>query len=354
MLRTTIESQLIEMSETATSDFKHPLLTTVKFIFADDKPNGNNQGIAYDDFDSVMQSAIDMPIKMRFLGEAGAGGHSGSVTIGHIRGMEKEDVEDGSHRLIADGILYTGEYPEEVEFLKTAYAAGKAPGASWEIDYKDAKQEGLTSWLKGIVTRAATFVRNPAYGTRTALLALASNNNITDEELSTELLAIAKEISPKIPVKGGSNKVEEEIKKLQAELEAKNKEITNLLAEKETLTTAKAELETKISEQTVALAEIAKAKLISERTVLAAEAGLKIEPADALAKKQEIWASMNEDAFAGYLEDLKAVAVKAPTAPRLALAGRGEVLPRPGNPSEDGSVGIDDMKATFRALNRLQ
>lgn len=344
-----------EMQEIATSDFKHPLLKRVRFVFADDKPNGNNQGIAYEDFEDVKQSGIDMPIKMKFLGEAGAGGHTGSVTFGHIKDIEEDVLADGTHRLIANGVLYASEYPEEVKYLDAALAEGKAPGASWEVVYSDVEKDGPVSWLKKIVTSAATFVRNPAYGTRTALLALASTTDITDEELSKELLGIVEEIRPKINVEGGSNTVEKELEKLQAELDAKVEELKTAKELNETLTTAKAELETKITSQDEVIAEFKKSQLIADRTAKVAEAGLKVETdADKLSKKQEYWISLSEDQFAEYLADLQSAAsAKEPLETKKGLAALlNNPVPRVDPKDGDESISYDELKASFRSRNR--
>lgn len=339
------------ISEVSVSeDYKHPLLKYVSFVFADDKPNGNNQGIEYADFEDVKKTAIDMPVKMKYLGEAGAGGHVGSVTIGHIRSITEEDMADGSHRLVAGAVLYSGEYPQEVKYLEESHAEGKAPGASWEVIYGDVKKDGPVSWLKKIITSAATFVRNPAYGTRTALLALASDQSISDDQLNENLLTILEEIRPKNGTKGGSNKVDEELKKLQAELEAKIKEIERLTAENTALTTAKAELETTIKDQGDKIATYERETLVADRTAKVAEAGLKVADSD-LERKQNMWISLSEEAFAEYLEDIKAAKATVKEE-KKATAGLSLSLPRPNPNPSVATVTIEDLKGTFRDRNR--
>lgn len=335
----------------AMSDFSHPLLKRVRFVFADDKPNGNNQGIEHSDFAEVKQSAINMPIKMRYMGEAGAGGHLGSVTMGHIVDIEEDQTEDGTHRLIANGVLYASEYPKEIAYLENALAEGTAPGASWEVVYKDVKTEGPVSWLKKILTSAATFVRNPAYGTRTALLALASADDMSDEKLFDELVTIANEIRPKNTLKGGSNKVEEELEKVKAELAAKIAEIEVLTTEKETLATAKAELESEITSQKEVIDSYKRSELVANRTAKVAEAGLKIETdPEKLAAKQDFWVELSENAFNQYVADLKEV--KPVEKVRVGLAGLTETLPRLNPVLDTEKLTINDLKETFRQRNR--
>lgn len=182
------------ISEVLPQDFVHPGLRTVRFIFCDDQPNENGQGIEYSDFAELKQSAIGTPIKVKFLGK-GVGGHYSSIPIGHIKAMSEREAEGGVHQLIADGILYAEEYPDEVEYLAHSFAEGKAPGVSWELSYNSERsivKNGI-QWLKGLLTRAATFVSDPAYGNRTAILALASNRNIDAAQFMEELTMLVGE-----------------------------------------------------------------------------------------------------------------------------------------------------------------
>lgn len=342
-----------EMKKVAYSDFKHPLLRKVRFIFADDKPNRNNQGIEYEDFELAKQTAIHMPIKMRYLATADqAGGHTGSITFGHITDMTEETLADGTHQLIGEGVLYKEEFPREIEYLDRAFAEDQAPGSSFEIVYKEVKKEGPIEWLKNFTTSAVTFVRHPAYGTRTALLALASDNNISDSELNNTLFGIVENIRPKNDLKGGSNTVEKELEDLKAELEKIKAENTRLLEANGTLTTAKAELETTVGEQGKAIAEYQRTTLVADRTTKVAEAGLIVPEAD-LERKQAYWVSLAEDTFAEYLEDIKVMKALAPKEEtKKAIASLKIDLPRPNPTTGVETLSIDDLKETFRDRNR--
>lgn len=347
-----LDAKLQSIFEEATAGVRNPLLTVASWIFTDDKPNANKQGIKVEEFDDIIANSVDMPIKMRYQGEAK--GHLGSVTIGHIRSMTKDTLENGTNVLKAEGVLYKGEYPKEVEYLQEALANGEAPGCSWELNYTDEEIDGPIQWLKGIITKAATFVKFPAYGNRTKLLALASDENISDDELSQELSALAQEIRPKNDNKGGSNKVtEEEIKALQDQLEALQKQ-------NETLTTANAELETTNTElktdneaKDAKIAEYEKKELVASRTAQAQEAGLVVEDSE-LAAKQEFWASMSEQIWTNYLADIKKVAAK-PDPKKTAAASARITIPRPDATASAGStesVTPEMLKATFRNRNR--
>lgn len=345
---TEFTSSLLSIAE-EWQHFHHPGLRYVRFVFCDDKPNQNKQGVEYEDFAEVIASAINTPIKMRFLGEA-AGSHIGSVSIGHITDMEENTLEDGTHQLIADGVLYASEYPDEIEYLEEAFADNKAPGISFEINYDASKavvKDGVT-WIKSLLTRAATFVRNPAYGTRTALLALASNNSLNDKELAEGLSAIANELRPKITIEGGNNKVEEDLKKVREELdelklklsEAATK-ITDLETANASLTTEKDELQKDLDVKIASLATVAREQLIATRTAAVAEAGMTIETDEAkLTKKQEFWAKMDEEGFAEYVEDLKAAAKVAPKKSAALASASRNTVPRIVDTEETGLSGL--------------
>ena len=362
-LRTTVfTSSLLSIAKASSEGhFHHPGLRYVRFVFLDDQPNENKLGVEYEDFGAVAESAIGTPIKMRFLGES-AGSHIGSIPIGHITDMTENTTETGVHQLIADGVLYAAEYPDEIDYLETAFASDKAPGISFEIAYEQAKavvKEGIT-WIKNVVTRAATFVRNPAYGTRTALLALASNNSISDEDFADGLTAIANEMRPKNTNKGGNNTVEKELEELKAKYEALEKNFTKVTEEKAaletanaSLTTEKDELQKKNDAHEVTLAAVAKEKLIAARTKAVAEAGITLESDEAkLQKKQEFWARMDEEGFAEYVDDLKAAAkpAKSTRFETIASASRERAVPKITGDADGGSLA--ELKARLGSYSR--
>lgn len=350
------------ITELLPDSWKHPSLSHIKVVFCDDQPNSNNQGVEYEDFEQVKKSAIGTPVKMRFLGTT-AGGHHGSIPIGHIRDMYEEEVEN-VHRLIADVVLYAEEYPDEVEYLAHKWTEaqagmGEAPGVSFEMSYKDSVIKNGVQWIKNIITRAATFVRNPAYGNRTAILAWASDKSISDEEFNATIQAFISETSPKNTTEGGNNRMEEELKTLKAEFEALKKETAETLATKDeeikTLTTQVSTLTTESSEKDTVIAEYKGKELVGERTAVLAEAGITIEV------KPERISKMDEDEFTQYVEDLKAVmAAGKPkggnaAAGKLALASASSRLPRFGTgASSDDTVTVEGLKNKLGTLSRLR
>lgn len=321
---TVITSSLSGLS-TASADghYHNPSLRYAQFVFCDDQPNENHQGIKHEDFPEVAASAIGTPVKMRFLGEA-AGAHVGAIPIGHITDME-EHAEGGVNSLVAQAVLYASDYPDEIEYLEEAFAGNKAPGISFELAYSSSVVENGISWLKGLVTRAAAFVKNPAYGTRTALLALASNNSLTDEQFADGLKAIANELQPKNTDKGGNIKVEKELEEIKAKLEVAEKALAEKTTELETanasittLTTEKDALQSKVTEGETALAEIARKNMITTRAATLAEAGMKLD-ADVEKLATKHWVALDDTAFAEYVDDLKG-AIKDATPVKTGLA----------------------------------
>lgn len=350
-------SSLLDISMASTvGHFHNPGLRYAKFVFCDDQANENGQGIEYEDFDIVAQSGIGTPVKMRFLGEA-VSAHVGSIPIGHITEMVENTLDSGVHQLIAQAVLYANEYPDEIGYLEEAFANNKAPGISFEMTYKDAVVKAGVSWLKGIITRAATFVRNPAYGSRTALLALASSTDISEEDLSKGLSAFAEEFRPKTTTKGGNNKVtEEELQAKLTEAQTKITELTTKVGELETanasLVTDKEALSTQLSEKDTALAAFAEKELVAKRTQTITDAGIKIETdPEKLSKKQAFWVHMDEEAFAEYVDDLK-VASK-PEKAALASLHRAEAsrvaVPRL---APEAGANLSDLKSRLGSLSR--
>ena len=338
----------------AQSDFVNPFLTIVKFVFADDKPNANNMAIPFDEFAALKLSAIGMPIKIRFLGK-GLGGHTGSVPVGHIRDMEVETLEDESHRLVAEGVLYNDEYPEVVEFLKESFDTGDAPGISWEISYKESIVDKGIQWLKGVVARAATFVKHPAYGTRTALLALASDKTLSDEDIEKEVVDMAHNFESQH--QGGSKNVEleealQKIKDLEAQIAEKDTALVEAKAETETVRAEAVDLKVEVDELVTKVNNFEKTLLVESRTKVVVDAGVQV-PTDSeeLAKKQEFWAAMSEELFTEYVSDLAAVAKAVPEKKASA-----SVLQLPkisvDTSTNNGAVSAESLRNKMRSLSR--
>lgn len=348
---------IAEISDVPADD-GHPLLAKIKFIFATDEGKnlstsrgGLKQGIKAEDFDEVIRTAVNAPIKMRYLGfRGGVGNHVGSIPIGHITKMEKIVLDDGVNALEAEAVLYKEEYPDEVDYLKTAYAANEAPGISYEVRHDVDKSiiENGVEWIKDLITQAATIVRSPAYGSRTAILALASNKELSTEAFNEEVLSI---ITPQEADKGGSNMDEKdkEITRLTAlaaekeeALTNKNTEVTNLTTELEKvkgdLVSAQTENET-----------LKRTVLVESRAKAYAEAGLAFdEDAEKAKAKKELLAKMEDDVFNAYIADLKEAATKKTAAALASASDRG--VPR--LTATEKNESLDDLKAGLRGISR--
>lgn len=354
---TQFKSTIAEIVDVPTGDYKNPFLTKIKFVFADNGVNVNNQGIEEDDFDEVIQTSINMPIKMSFTG-AGAGNHYLATPIGHITNMIKES-EDSTSKLIGEAVLYKEEFPEEVQYLKDSYAEGDSPGISWELAYADSVVKNGVEWLKNIVTMAAAFVGKPAYGKRTSLLAIASqvDNDAFMSDLK-DLITSWEEKSKGIAE--GGNRVDElekakaaveELTAKLAELQEKFDAQTEALnAQSEALTGATETVQTLKSEKEELQTEVAsykKTALVAERTAKVAEAGIKFElEGEALTQKQDLWASMSDEVFSAYLADLA-----------VAKSQRADASSHQGDlPRFTGASGtettLEDLKAVGRRASR--
>lgn len=339
-------------------DAQHPLQTRMKFIFATNEGAklstalaAPKQGIKEEDFDEVIRTAINAPVKLRYMGVRGIGNHIGSIPIGHIVGMVKTTLDDGVKALLAEAVLYTQEFPEEVKYLKEAYASGKAPGISYEIIHSaDSPVENGVQWLKNMITQAATIVRSPAYGNRTAILALASNKDLTTEEFTSGILEL---ITPQVPTNKGGSEMDEKDKKIK-ELEER---IVALAAEKETEVTTGKTLKTQIDELTGQLDTLKaenstykRNELLTTRTKAFTDAGLTLEAdASKADAKKEFWSKMDDATFTEYVADLKAASEKATAL--ASASGHGTRIPRLAVASNGEGKSLDELKAELRVRN---
>jgi urease beta subunit len=161
-------------------EYKNPLLTWVRFIFTDDKPNANKQGISQDEFPNLIKSMAYMPIKANFDSEFGLEGHSDARIIGVIKAGQQE-----GDKVVAVGAIYHDEFPDVVDFFKREMAEGNRVDFSWEIRYKDSDEKDGVEWLKNITTKAVTAVQHPAYEGRTPLVSISAKDliQLIDDEL---------------------------------------------------------------------------------------------------------------------------------------------------------------------------
>jgi hypothetical protein len=280
-----------------------------------------------------------MPVKMKFIGYGSifgdkkgmVGEHEGSVPIGVIQNMEVVTIADDYHQLVATATLWNDEYPEEIAWLRKAFAEGKAPGISYEINYRDFDRAGDVQWLKDTHTGAATFVKTPAYGARTALLALASSEK---SELEKGIIAIAEQLT--LGTKGGNRMDEKELEALKAEKEAFKAEAATKQSQIDELSTKLAESTTQAESLKAEIDSLKQAALVDSRLRAYTEAGFTLEAeAEKADKKKAIFASLSDEQWGEYLGDLVSAKAAAnaqppanPAAAALALASANSRIPK--------------------------
>ena len=179
----------------------NPLLRWLKFILTDDQPNENKQRIPQEEFDNLIRSGINMPIKMA-EGDI-ADGHPGSKPIGVITHLKQV-----GNKIEGLAALWSSERPDDVDLIIDEFESGTPPQISWEVPFdEEIEDEDGIFTLKGIILRAATLVRLPAFAGRTPVIAVASktidndaakaaieeNNRMEELELIKSQLATANE-----------------------------------------------------------------------------------------------------------------------------------------------------------------
>lgn len=346
------------IAEISPVDLVNPGLRTMTFIFCDDQPNENNHAISVEDFASIKQTAIGMPLKMKFFGKA-VGNHLGSIPIGYIKNIY--DRKDGdTNQLVAEAHLFADEYPDEVEFLAHKFAENDAPGVSWELKYSDSIIENGIEWLKGIITKAATIVRNPAYGNRTAILALASNKEIDEDQMMEELSELISDNSPKITNEGGSNSMDEkELQTLKDRIAELETELADKQASIDDLTTKVSSLETANAEKDTTIAGFQKKETLATRVTALTEAGVTLPTeTEKLAAKQEFILGLSEEAFEEYKTDLaEAIASAKKEKSASASAGPRPTLRLPkfdAAASVEDKTNIGDLRERFKGFRYAQ
>ena len=146
----------------------NPTLRWLKFILTDDQPNENKQRIPQEEFDNLIRSGINMPIKMA-EGDI-ADGHPGSKPIGVITHLKKV-----ANKIEGLAALWSSERPDDVDLIIEEFESGTPPQISWEVPFdEEILGDDGVSTLKGIILRAATLVRLPAFAGRTPVIAVAA------------------------------------------------------------------------------------------------------------------------------------------------------------------------------------
>ena len=164
---------------------QNPYIRWAKFILTDDQPNGNKERVPLSEFDNLLKSGVNMPIKM------GEGlveeDHSNASPIGVITHLKKV-FEDGVNRIEGLAALWLSERPGDISILKDRLESDKEVNISWEMgaSEKILADDGIFNWI-GVALKAATVVDRPAYQGRTRIIAMAAKN-VTPEKWSDEYI----------------------------------------------------------------------------------------------------------------------------------------------------------------------
>jgi hypothetical protein len=319
----------------------NPTLRWLKFILTDDQPNGNKQRIPQDEFGNLIKSGINMPIKMA-AGDI-ADGHENSFAIGVITNLKKV-----GNKIEGLAALWSKERPEDIDIIINEFEAGTPPQISWEVPYTDEEidEEGISS-LRGIILRAATLVRRPAFQGRTPILAVAAEQVTEPTETDS--------------IKEDSKMTDEQLKKLEdqlAEATVKLSEATEKIADLEGQLKEKEDGFASIEEELTGLREF-KAQI--EKTDAEAEklASVRAKFAEAEIEKPDEYFVENKDRFLSLEEEEVDFMVQEMSAfARLAQAsvdtdgddGEEQDEGLPAIVNTDGSLDLSDPKKLGQML----
>jgi hypothetical protein len=172
-------AQFDTVGKIAKAESTHPYETLIDFILTDFLPNKNNQAVPMTEADSLINTAIGMPVKIHLAQK----GHAGSYPIGPIKSAWLG--KDGDRDVIyAQASIWNREFPDVDKFVKTAYAEETPVGTSWEISYEDSEHIDNVEWLHKTVFAATVIVERPAYGRqRTRMLSVAEETTMEEERL---------------------------------------------------------------------------------------------------------------------------------------------------------------------------
>lgn len=256
----------------------NPLLNWMKFVLLDDLPNGNKQRIPKDEFESIIKTGINMPIKVS-AGEISPG-HTEAFPIGVITNLMVEE-----NKIIGLAALWSTERPDDVKLLLDKYKKGEPLNISWELFYKEAvkNEEEEVEDLHGVTLTAATLVGIPAYKGRTNVFSMASEKQ---EEKNLEELE---------QLKIDKKNLEDKIATLEADLNAKVAEMETAIAELDSLKQYKEEVET---------VKQAEAKFLEIKTKFS-EAGLEFED-KYFEERRDKLLSMSEESIDFFIQETTA------------------------------------------------
>lgn len=285
----------VEVSGISEAGLKNnPLVRRISFVFTDNQPNGNGEQIEEDEYQNVIDTGVNMPVKMQVGNPNGK--HHLSTPIGAITKLEHV-----GNKIIGEAALWKKERPEDIEMLEYAYASGDPLKLSWEVLHSSAIDSNGIKKLKGTTVKAITFVGNPAYGGRTNVFAMAEQQSETQEE--TELTDT--NITPDVAaLQAQLADLQTRFDALQTENESLKSDTANNVSN---LETANSELETLRQYKAEREAAESRAELLRTRRNALVEAGITLSDEE-FESRSERFASMDDENFTFYVNDLTAFA----------------------------------------------
>jgi hypothetical protein len=226
-----LESQieLIDSTDEAFSSVSlNPNFQWGKVVICDDQPNLNKMRIPESEFDNLIRTGINSPIKMDY-GKITGHEEAQGKPIGVISQIKKE-----TNKLIALVALWKKEREEDIAMLKDMYLKNQPPQTSWEIGYSEMKTDdkGIQD-LFGTMLNGLAVVANPAYAGRTGFVAMSSKTENLQENSMEEL-----------------DQLKARVTELETLLASKETELTSAKSELKTLQDFKAEIDKKEADET--------------------------------------------------------------------------------------------------------
>lgn len=154
----------------------NPLVTWIKFILTDDKPNANGVRIPKEEFSNLIRTGVYMPVKSGDFGREFLG-HPNAWPLGTITHLKEE-----GDKIVGLAALWKQEREDDVISIKEAFDEGREINLSWEIAYSDeVVEDGGIRALKGVSLLGTTIVDQPAYEGRTPILAVAEKEEESEK-----------------------------------------------------------------------------------------------------------------------------------------------------------------------------
>jgi hypothetical protein len=157
----------------------HPLMREVELILTDFEPNANKEGIPLEEAENIIKTAKNTPLKIA-ASESEYGGHSGAIPVGPITDVYM-DTHDGKPVIKARALIWSDEFKQVYELIKSESNTREYVGTSWEVYYRASDKVGEVNWLRDVTFAGTCIVDSPAYGNRTKILKVAEKTQMNSD-----------------------------------------------------------------------------------------------------------------------------------------------------------------------------